>query len=177
MSAQVAYRRRSKQRQLEERGRLKTPSEDRPGVIAPAPILYALAFLVGVLLHGVFPQPILPLDIAPLAAVSLLGFGATLAVWSRRALEGAGTNVNPSRPATTLVVTGPFGFSRNPMYVARTFLYLGLRLMVNALGILVAMVPLLLVMHYGVIKPEERYLEAKFGEAYQRYRARVRRWL
>jgi protein-S-isoprenylcysteine O-methyltransferase Ste14 len=50
-------------------------------------------------------------------------------------------------------------------------------LMVNAVGILVALVPLLFVMHYGVIKPEERYLEAKFGEAYRQYRSRVRRWL
>jgi protein-S-isoprenylcysteine O-methyltransferase Ste14 len=177
MGAQVQYRRHSKQSQLEGRDRLKPSSEDRPSVIAPAPILYAVTFLVGVLLHGVFPKPILPLDIAPLTAVGLLGFGATLAVWSRRTMEGAGTNVNPSRPATTLVVTGPFGFSRNPMYVARTFLYVGLGLMVNALGILVALVPLLFVMHYGVIKREERYLEAKFGDAYRQYRARVRRWL
>jgi protein-S-isoprenylcysteine O-methyltransferase Ste14 len=49
--------------------------------------------------------------------------------------------------------------------------------MVNALGILVALVPLLFVMHYGVIKREERYLEAKFGTAYRQYRSRVRRWL
>jgi protein-S-isoprenylcysteine O-methyltransferase Ste14 len=172
MSAHAAYGRRAESRQPQ-----KAASEDRPGVIAPAPILYAMAFLAGVLLHGVFPKPILPLDIAPLTAVGLLGCGAALAVWSRRALESAGTNVNPSLPATTLVVTGPFGFSRNPMYVARTFLYLGLGLMVNALGTLVALVPLLLVMHYGVIKPEERYLECKFGDAYRQYRTRVRRWL
>lgn len=92
-------------------------------------------------------------------------------------MESAGTNVNPSLPATTLVMTGPYAFSRNPMYVARTCLYLGLGLMVNALGILLALVPLLLVMHYGVIKREECYLEAKFGEAYRQYRSRVRRWL
>lgn len=92
-------------------------------------------------------------------------------------MESTGTNVNPSRPATTLVTIGPYAFSRNPMYVARTCLYLGLGLLMNALCVLVAVVPLLVVMHYGVIKPEERYLEAKFGEAYRQYRSHVRRWL
>ena len=176
MSAQLQYRP-TASRQGREPVSQNVSIVDHPGVLAPAPILYGAAFLVGVLLHGVFPKPILPLDIAPLAAFGLLGCGAALAVWSRRTLEGAGTNVHPSLPATTLVVTGPFGFSRNPMYVARTLLYLGLGSMVNALGILVALVPLLLVMHYGVITREECYLEAKFGEAYRQYRTRVRRWL
>jgi protein-S-isoprenylcysteine O-methyltransferase Ste14 len=63
------------------------------------------------------------------------------------------------------------------MYLARTLLYLGLGLLVNGLGILLMLAPLLRVMHYGVIKPEERYLEAKFGQSYRQYRAGVRRWL
>jgi protein-S-isoprenylcysteine O-methyltransferase Ste14 len=114
---------------------------------------------------------------APLTGLAMLCCGAALAVWSRRTMESAGTNVNPSLPATTLVMTGPYAFSRNPMYVARTGLYLGLGLVVNALCVLVAVVPLLIVMQYKVIKPEERYLEARFGEAYRQYRSRVRRWL
>ena len=92
-------------------------------------------------------------------------------------METAGTDVNPSLPATTLVIDGPFRFSRNPMYVARTILYLGLGLLMNALCVLAALVPLLLVMQYGVITREERYLEAKFGDAYRQYRSTVRRWL
>jgi len=176
MSAQLQYRP-AERRQGRERVSQNVATVDHPGVLAPAPILFGVAFLFGTLLHGLFPRPALPLGMAPLTGLALLCSGAVLAVWSRRTMEAASTNVNPSRPATTLVVTGTFGFSRNPMYVARTLLYLGLGLMVNALGILVALVPLLFVMHYGVIKPEERYLEAKFGDAYRRYRTRVRRWL
>jgi protein-S-isoprenylcysteine O-methyltransferase Ste14 len=63
------------------------------------------------------------------------------------------------------------------MYLARTLLYLGLGLLVNGLGLMLVLAPLLVVMHYGVIRREERYLEAKFGEAYRQYRAGVRRWL
>jgi protein-S-isoprenylcysteine O-methyltransferase Ste14 len=153
------------------------PSDDNAGVIAPPPLLYGGAFLAGSLLHWFFPKPILPLGLASYTGLALLSSGAALAIWSRRSMESANTNVNPSLPATALVVTGPFRFSRNPMYVARTFLYLGLALLANALCILALLVPLLLVIHYGVIKREERYLEAKFGEAYRRYRAAVRRWL
>ena len=171
MSAQLKYRHRSKPEVS------RAASAEHPGVIAPAPILYAMAFVIGVFLHGLFPKPILPLDIAPPTAVSLLAFGATLAVWSRRTLQSAGTNTDPSLPATVLVITGPYAASRNPMYMARTCLYIGFGLLVNALGTMVMLVPLLLVMHFGVIKPEERYLEAKFGEAYRQYRSRVRRWL
>jgi protein-S-isoprenylcysteine O-methyltransferase Ste14 len=59
---------------------LNTPSDDHPGVIAQPPLLFGAAFLVGSLLHWSFPQPILPLDIAPLAGVSLLSLGMILAV-------------------------------------------------------------------------------------------------
>ena len=129
------------------------------------------------LLHTVFPQSIVAPNVALGMGFPLLCIGAGLAVWSRRCLENAGTNVNPVLPATALVVTGPFRFSRNPMYVARTVLYLGLGLLMNALWVIAVLVPLLLVMQYGVIQREERYLEATFGEAYRRYRSAVRRWL
>ncbi len=92
-------------------------------------------------------------------------------------MEQAKTNVNPSLPATTLVTDGPFRFSRNPMYLARTLLYVGLGLLANSLAVLLTAVPLLMVVQHGVIKREEHYLEAKFGDAYRQYRARVRRWL
>jgi protein-S-isoprenylcysteine O-methyltransferase Ste14 len=155
----------------------RVASEDHPGVIAPAPLLYAAAFVVGAMLHAAFPATALPVDLAPWSAAALLASGAILAVSSRRTLEAAGTNADPTLPATTLVVTGPYGFSRNPMYVARTLLYLGLGLTMNALGVLATLVPVLPIVHYGVVKREERYLEGKFGDAYRRYRSRVRRWL
>lgn len=176
MAAPVTYRV-AKQPQIREGRSADASLDDRPGVIAPAPLLYGAAFLMGMVLHSFFPKLILPMQVAPWTGIVLLSAGAALAVWSRRTMEGANTNVHPALPATTLVITGPFRFSRNPMYVARTVLYLGLGVLVNALCVLVVLVPLLLVMQYGVIKPEERYLEAKFGDVYRQYRAGVRRWL
>ena len=167
----------SSQPEVREAGSAKALSADNPGVIAPPPLLYGLAFLVGAVLHSLFPTPIVAPNVAAGIGLTLLCIGAVLAVWSRRTMEGASTNVNPSLPATTLVIIGPFQFSRNPMYLARTLLYLGLGFLANALSVVLALVPLLVVIHHGVIKREERYLEAKFGDAYRQYRAGVRRWL
>ncbi len=72
---------------------------------------------------------------------------------------------------------GPFRFTRNPLYVALDILFIGLSLEVDMAWGWVMLVPLLVVMHYGVIRREERYLERKFGDAYRAYRARVRRYL
>ena len=70
-----------------------------------------------------------------------------------------------------------FRFSRNPLYLSLTLLFTGLSLVMNSLWGLVVLVPVLVVMHVGVIRREERYLEAKFGESYRQYCSEVRRWL
>jgi protein-S-isoprenylcysteine O-methyltransferase Ste14 len=89
----------------------------------------------------------------------------------------AGTNVLPTRPALAIVTDGPFRFTRNPLYLANAVAYLGLTLVFNTVWTLLLYVPMLLVIHWGIIRREERYLEAKFGETYLAYKARVRRWL
>jgi protein-S-isoprenylcysteine O-methyltransferase Ste14 len=81
------------------------------------------------------------------------------------------------KPTTALVTEGPFRYSRNPIYVALTLLYVGVALLINALWILLLIVPAVLVLRYGVIAREEAYLARKFGDAYRQYMAQVRRWL
>ena len=92
-------------------------------------------------------------------------------------MTAAGTNVNPTLPTTAIVSSGPFRFSRNPLYVALNLFYVGISLVINTWWGAVVWVPLLLVMHFGVILREERYLDRKFGEPYREYRAKVRRYL
>ena len=77
----------------------------------------------------------------------------------------------------TVVRDGPFRFSRNPIYLSLTVLYLGVIVLINTLWGFVLVAPLFGVVQHGVIKPEERYLEQKFGEEYLRYKARVRCWI
>ena len=89
----------------------------------------------------------------------------------------AGTNVLPSKPALTIVTEGPFRFTRNPLYVANVFTYLGLTLISNSVWPLFFFAPMLGVLHWGIVRREERYLENKFGEPYRAYKSRVRRYL
>jgi protein-S-isoprenylcysteine O-methyltransferase Ste14 len=89
----------------------------------------------------------------------------------------AGTSFRTERPTTAIVTAGPFRYSRNPIYVALTLLYLGIGMVLNALWVLLLIVPVIAVMQRGVIAREERYLERKFGDEYRRYQVRVRRWL
>src|SRR4051812_7966494 len=100
-----------------------------------------------------------------------------LAAWGSRTMHRAGTNISPLKPAVSLVTTGPFRFSRNPLYVAVTLLYVGFTLLINSWWGVLLLAPVLIAIHWGVVRREERYLERKFGEEYDQYRSQVRRYL
>ena len=153
------------------------PSTDAPRVVAFPPLLYAATLGAGLILQWLIPRhPLPPFPARLLGGLFLIG-SAALARWGERTMRRAGTNVDPRQPTLALVVNGPFRFSRNPLYLSLTGLYLGIALLVNAVWPLILLVPLLAVVHWGIIKREEGYLEAKFGEPYRAYRAQVRRWL
>jgi protein-S-isoprenylcysteine O-methyltransferase Ste14 len=146
------------------------------GVLAPPPLIYAGSLAVGLLLQHWHPVQLLPPGLAtPLGLVAvLLGFVGLPAVL---AFRRASTSPKPWKPTTALVTTGPYRFTRNPMYLGFTLLYLGTTIWVNTVWPMILLPLVLLLMHYGVILREEAYLERVFGEAYLTYRRRVRRWL
>ena len=92
-------------------------------------------------------------------------------------MRAAGTHVNPAKPALLIVRGGPYRFTRNPMYLALCLVQAGIGFLLNDWITLLFVVPLALVLHFGVILPEERYLEAKFGEQYLALKREVRRWI
>src|SRR2546423_6330586 len=97
---------------------------DHPGVIVMPPLLYLGVFVVVLVAQGLAPLPIFATTpVAMTLGLSLAVVAIALAIWGRRTMVAAGTNVRPTRPATTIVSTGPFGFSRNPLSVALTPLY------------------------------------------------------
>lgn len=149
---------------------------DTPGVIAPPPLIYLVPLGLGLLLHRWRPVGLLPERLALPVGVAVLLLGLVTLPALRQFIR-AGTRPEPWQPATALVTDGPYRFSRNPMYLGFTFIYLGVACWVNTAWP-VALLPLvLLVMQYGVILREEAYLERKFGEEYRAFRRRVRRWL
>jgi len=151
--------------------------KDNAGVIMLPPLLYGIAFAIVLALRWIWPLRIFDQALGLWPGIALVVLGVGIAIWGRNALQAAGTNINPSLPTTAIVTSGPFRFSRNPLYIALTLVYLGLTLAVNSWWGIVVLVPLLLIMHRGVILREERYLEGKFGESYRQYRSQVRRYL
>jgi protein-S-isoprenylcysteine O-methyltransferase Ste14 len=150
---------------------------DHPGVIALPPLLYAAGLGVVLVLRWLRPGPVASYPAVLWPGIGLVVLGAAIGAWGRRTMKAAGTNVNPSLPTTSIVTTGPFRYSRNPLYVALALLFLGLGLALNTWWGPIVLGPLLVVMHWGVIAREERYLERKFGDDYLRYKSRVRRYL
>lgn len=154
-----------------------TGGSDTAGVVARPPLLYLGSLLAGAGLDLAFPAPIPDHALRLPAAGLLVAAGAVLAIACFRRFKAAGTNVPTWMPTTALVTGGPYRISRNPIYLALTLVYLGLALAWGSLWPVVLLAPLLIVMRYGVIGREERYLEARFGDAYRAYRAAVRRWI
>jgi protein-S-isoprenylcysteine O-methyltransferase Ste14 len=152
-------------------------SADNPGVVARPPLLYGAAFLLVLVLTWFWPLPIFGRAGALWVGLALAVLAIALAVWGRRTMLAAGTNIDPTLPTSAIVTSGPFRFSRNPLYVALTLLYVGLTLAVDTWWGLILLVPLLVTMHLGVVLREERYLERKFGEDYRRYKAGVARYV
>ena len=152
-------------------------TESLPGVRFPPPLLYIGGFLVGLALEAAFPIGALPLALAialgvACLLVSLVLDGAAMARFFR-----AKTSVIPAKPTTALVTSGPYRFTRNPMYVGMAFLYAGFAFAFGVFWAFAVLPLVLLTVDRVVIPPEERYLESHFGEQYAEYRRRVRRWL
>lgn len=146
--------------------------KDRPGVIAPPPLI----FMAG-LVAGWFGRNLLPGYESIRGGAVIMVVASVLAVWAIVVMERAKTNVDPYHPTTAIVTTGPFRFTRNPIYVSMTIIYLASSLWMGSTFAYLLLPLVLIVLTYGVIKREERYLEAKFGDEYRAYRARVRRWI
>jgi protein-S-isoprenylcysteine O-methyltransferase Ste14 len=154
--------------------------QDHAEVTIKPPVLYAGALVLGCLMTLILP-------LGPgLGAANWRGLavGATFAVLGA-ALVGrsvfvfrrAGTTETIGEPTTTIVETGPYRFTRNPIYIGLTLLYFGLAVMLTSGWMLLLLIPVLMVMQRGVVEREEAYLTQKFGDVYRRYQARVPRWL
>lgn len=152
---------------------------DTAGVIAPPPVLFGAGLVLGLALHALHPIHLASSAGGALraAGIVLIALGLLLSIAVMRVFGAAGTPVPPYRATTRLVCTGPYRYSRNPDYIGQTLTYVGIAVVANSWWPLVLLPLILLVVQRGVIRREERYLEAKFGDEYRSYMARVRRWL
>jgi len=146
------------------------------GLVRP-PLVYLISLAAGVLIQIATPRPFLPGTLALPLGAPLVVLAIALFSYSVAKFRAAGTPV-PARKSTTVIVrTGPYRFSRNPIYLAFSLLQLGIAIWVNSLWLLATLVGAVALIHWVVIRREEAYLERRFGAQYSDYKASVRRWL
>jgi len=157
-----------------------TEPRDTAGVIAPPPLIALAVVVVGVLLDWLLPAYVLQLLLSFPERVTigaiLIAAGGALAIPAVLAFRSARTHVEPWKPATALVTDGIFRWLRNPMYVGLGLLVAGFAIAIASDWTVVMLLPGAAILHVGVVKREERYLEAKFGNTYRAYKAQVPRY-
>jgi len=145
-----------------------------------AEVVFGIPFLLSIVLHiivplslpqGFFRQALLP------AGIILIIIGIAFIVLARREFARYGQPTDPGHPTGQVVKTGVFAISRNPLYLGSIIVFLGIALAMNILWTLVTLLASIIICHYRLIVPEEKYLVAKFGQEYKEYSASVQRWL
>ena len=154
-----------------------TTESDTAGVVAPPPLIFLGGLAVGFGLEALLSSASLPGAVRWALGGLLLVGGLLLLASFNTAFSRRGTAVEPWKPTTAIVSTGPYRLTRNPAYVAMALLYAGIAVLSDALWALAPLPVVLLIVDRAVIAREERYLERRFGPEYLDYKGRVRRWV
>jgi len=159
---------------------MNSKATDTAEIPIPPPLIYVVPFLIGTLLHHTIGGDTIPETVRMTAyhagtAMVVLGLAINALAWV--AMIRAKTPVIPTRPTTAIVTSGPYRFSRNPLYASLALLYAGFPLIFGYLWPYTFLPLVLFLIVRLVIEREERYLERKFGADYTRYRDAVRRWI
>jgi protein-S-isoprenylcysteine O-methyltransferase Ste14 len=146
------------------------------GVVRP-PLVYLTSLATGALIQLAKPLSFLPGTLAVPLGASLVVVAVALFLSAVARFRAIGTPVPARKPTTAIVRTGPYGLTRNPIYLAFSLFQLGIAIGVNSLWLMATLVGAVAVIHYSVIPREEEYLERRFGAEYLEYKRSVRRWL
>jgi len=145
----------------------------------PPPLIYVIWLLLGVVVHYAIVPAHVPVGrtIGVGAGVLIVLAGIAIGVPARIQFTRTGQSPIPWKPSPQLILKGPYTFTRNPMYVGLTIIQTGLGVAFNNLWVSLFALFALVTTHFVAVLPEERYLSETFGDSYQTYLARVRRYL
>ncbi len=150
-------------------------------VSIPPPLLFLVALGLSFALQYFLPLPISRLAAAVyalrIAGIAVAVAALALAVSAIVSFRAARSSPMLMRPATALVLRGPYRFTRNPVYLALALLHAAVGLFFNVVWVLLFLVPAVLGIRYLVIAREEKYLLRRFGAEYEAYCRSVRRWV
>lgn len=149
--------------------------KDAPNVPMIPPIILLLFLMLGIVLNWAFPM-----NWGHgwgWLGIILFSLGMGTVIWCKKLFDKAETNISPDKPTLTIVTTGPYKYSRNPIYAGFLCVYAGLGMMMDAPIMLLLTTGLWFILDRKIIVPEEIYLEEKFGEEYLDYKKTLRRWV
>jgi len=154
--------------------------EDRPSTIPWPPILLAGAIVSALAVdRWVLPLPV-PLaehGLVRAAGMAVLAGAIAFSVWAGVAFRRHDTTIRPDRASTTLIQSGPFAATRNPIYLSEVVGLAAAGIVFNKLAFVLVAPLFMALVDRLAIRREEAFLRARFGAAYAHYCERVGRWL
>ncbi|MCG7948472.1 MAG: isoprenylcysteine carboxylmethyltransferase family protein [Candidatus Thiodiazotropha taylori] len=152
-------------------------SEDHADVILPPPLIHIVSIGLGGAINHYFPVSLPHWVILQWVGAMLALSAIAITLWGMREFHASRNPVAPIRPVNRLMVSGPYRFTRNPLYLSLILLQLGLALFFLNGWMAVLLLPVVIIVHVYVVAREEAYLLRRFGSDYQTYQERVRRWI
>ncbi|MEW8276480.1 MAG: isoprenylcysteine carboxylmethyltransferase family protein [Candidatus Thiodiazotropha taylori] len=152
-------------------------SEDHADVILPPPVIHIVSIGLGGVIGNYFPMPLPHWVILQWIGVMLSVMAIAITLWGMRVFQVSRNPVAPNQPVTRLMVSGPYRFTRNPLYLSLILLQLGVALFFLNGWMVLLLAPVVVFVRYYVVAREEAYLLRRFGTDYQAYQNRVRRWI
>lgn len=150
---------------------------DNPKIRVPPPLIFLFFFFLGTGLNRIYPLHFLEGSFKWFLFLAFLGIAVFLASYSFFLFKKSKTEVLPWKPASALVIQGPYKYTRNPMYLSFVLMGISLSIYFSNAWILILMVPFAWVIDRYAIKKEEEYLKRRFGKVYLDYQKKVRRWI
>ena len=146
------------------------------GIRVLPPFVFLIALIGAFLVEYFVPVPVISSDLRyPIGGIFVLE-GIAILVWAVVTFKRAQTTIDVRNKASSLIVTGLYQYSRNPIYIAMMTICFGIAIIADNIWILPALFAAAFYLAHNVIVIEERYLEAKFGDEYREYKGRVGRW-
>jgi protein-S-isoprenylcysteine O-methyltransferase Ste14 len=146
----------------------------------PVPWVYTIGYLTGIgiqFIIPVSPSPVILINLVRMTGILLAAAGALLMVWPQMIFRKHKTTTVPTETTTTLITWGPYQFSRNPMYLGLFLFFAGLSVIFVLMWSIISLLVVAYYVNSRVIPIEEKQLEMNFGQAYEQYCKKVRRWI
>ena len=151
--------------------------QDHPKVLMPPPVFFLIHLVIGFSINYLLPLQIVADGGRLKSGFIFMGLSLILFVWSVATFKKFRNDPNPYVEDKLVITSGPYRFTRNPIYMAMIIFVVGTGILFNNWWIVLLVVPSLIILSEKIVKKEEEYLTEKFGEEYREYRRKVRRWL